>query len=142
MKALMGNATLTKYTPVNLPGEPLDAVSLLIHAPEVVSSYVRKTREFALGNEGDVRNESAGQLTAMEIEDTPLFVHIWSVAGLGSIFRRGRVCGGGPLSGLVTLFSPFSTLFSAFLGFGTFLSFLPVLLGHNPFPIDTGAFIN
>jgi len=35
-EVLVGNAGLTKYTTVNVPSEPLDAVPLLIHAPEVV----------------------------------------------------------------------------------------------------------
>jgi hypothetical protein len=94
MKGLMENAALTKYTPVNLPSEPLDAVPLLVHAPEVVPPYVTNTRESMLGNKGDARNESASQLTTMKVEDASLFVHVWCVVGLGSIFHGGRICGG------------------------------------------------
>lgn len=50
MKGLMGDLGLTKYAPVNFPSEPLDAVPLLIHAPEVVPPYVRIAREFKLVN--------------------------------------------------------------------------------------------
>ena len=58
MKALMGNLALTKYTSVDLSSEPLDAIPLLVHATEVVSPYVTKTRESKLGNEGDARTGS------------------------------------------------------------------------------------
>lgn len=50
MNALMGDITLTKYAPVNFPSEPLDAVTLLVHAPEIIPSYVTNTRESKLGN--------------------------------------------------------------------------------------------
>ena len=40
VRVLMENGALTKCATVDLPSEPLDAVSLLIHAPEVVRPYV------------------------------------------------------------------------------------------------------
>ena len=51
MKGLMGKVELTKYTSVDLPSEPLDAVPLLVHAPEVVPPYATNTRKAKLVNE-------------------------------------------------------------------------------------------
>jgi hypothetical protein len=45
MKAPTGNTALTKHTPVDLPSKTLDAVSLLVHAPEVVSPYRTNARD-------------------------------------------------------------------------------------------------
>ena len=45
MKGLMEDPGLTKYAPVYLASEPLDAVPLLVHAPEVVPPYIAKARE-------------------------------------------------------------------------------------------------
>ena len=42
MKAWMRKIGLTEYTSVDLPSKTLDAVPLLIHAPEVVSPYRTK----------------------------------------------------------------------------------------------------
>ena len=42
MKEQTGKTGLTKDTAVDLPSKPLDAVSLLIHAPEIVSPCRKK----------------------------------------------------------------------------------------------------
>ena len=55
MKTLMGNTALTEYTTVNLPGEPLDAIPLLVHASEVVSPYIKNIRESTSGKKGTRR---------------------------------------------------------------------------------------
>jgi len=52
MKGLMGRVGLTKYTSIDLSSKPLDAVPLLVHAPEVVPPYVTDTRKAKLVNEG------------------------------------------------------------------------------------------
>ena len=71
----------------------------------------------------------------MQVENTPLLVHIWGITGLGSIF-----CGGGTrrvrFRSKSILFPPFFAVVSAFPGFRTFLGFFPVLLGYDPFSID------
>jgi len=91
-----------------------------------------------LGNKSNGKNGSALQLTSMEVENTPLFVHVWCVVGLGGIFHGGRIRGCGLLRGLPSfLFSPSFTLISAFLGFCAFLDFLPILFGYDPFRVDT-----
>jgi len=41
VRILMENGALTKCATVDLPSKPLDAVPLLIHAPEVVCPYVK-----------------------------------------------------------------------------------------------------
>jgi len=76
----------------------------------------------------------------MKVENTSLFIHVWCVVGLGGTFRGGRVRGGGLVKRLLSfLFPRFSTLISAFLGFGAFLDFLPIFFGYDPFRIDTGG---
>ena len=45
MKGLMGRAGLTEYSSIDLSSEPLDAVPLLVHAPEVVPPYITNTRK-------------------------------------------------------------------------------------------------
>ena len=52
MKGLTGRTELTKYTSIDLSSEPLDAVPLLVHAPEVVPPYVTNTRKAKSINEG------------------------------------------------------------------------------------------
>ena len=54
----MGYLALTKHTSVDLSSEPLDAIPLLVYAPEVVSPYVTNTRGSKLGTEGDSRTDS------------------------------------------------------------------------------------
>lgn len=55
MRVLMINGGLTKYTPVNLPSESLEAIPLLVHAPEIVSPYVSNTKESMLGKKRGVK---------------------------------------------------------------------------------------
>jgi len=120
---------LTESTTVNLPSKPLDAVPLLVHAPEVVPPYVKNTREALLGNKGNAQNDFALQLTTVKEENTSLLVHIWCVVGLGGIFHGGRIRGGRLLRGPAPVF----------LGFGALLGFLQIFFGYDPFPVDTGA---
>jgi len=93
-----------------------------------------------LGYKGDAQDESVFRLTAMKVENTSLFVHVWCVVELRRISCGGRVRSGEPRGGLLSfLSSPFSTLIPAFLGFCAFLGFLPIFFGYDPFRIDTGT---
>ena len=124
-----GKRKLTECTTINFPSKPLDAVPLLVHAPEVVPPYIKNTRESVLGKKGDEQNDFALQLTTVKEENTSLLVHVWCVVGLGGIFYGGRIRGGRLLRGPAPVF----------LGFCALLGFLPSFFGYHPFPVNTGA---
>jgi hypothetical protein len=131
MKGLARSTALTKYTTIHLPSETLDAVSFLVHAPEVVSPYKTKIRD------SKKTRELKKMLTPMKVENTPLFVHIWGVVRLRSTVCRGRIRGIRLLSEFLPFLpAPFVALASAFLGPSTPLGFLPVFLSYNPFSVN------